>query len=250
MPAWWVVKPVLTSSSSGGIHGPRAQRAQARLQYTSAGYRVARIVVYAIAVPFVAIALGSFVPYGVRWILHPSSAAARRMFLTSLGYGLVGWSIAIFLWTRRRPISVAMKALASAKGGTWGKRRFLSVLDWLDAHWPADTPPELLDTPVIGEGRWDVQMSHRGRPVLVVVQSRSRRREFSEVRRVSIYLSAPNASPPMYAPALQELEAMGLHATRTPAGVVMEYPGVSAEVLDRVDRALDIALGLAEGRRP
>jgi hypothetical protein len=246
------VQPVFTSSSSSGLHGPRAQRAQARLQYTSAGYRIARIVVYALAVPFVAIVLGSFVPYGVRWVLHPSDAA-RRMFLTSLTYAAIGWPIAIFFWMRGRRITLAIKALASATGGTWGKRRFLSVLDWLDAHWPADTAPEVLDTPVLGEGRWDVQTSHRGRPVLVVVQNRSRRREFSEERRVSFYLSAPNASPPPGydpSPALRELEAMGLYATRTPAGVVMAYPGVSAEVLDRdrVHRALDMAWSLAEGR--
>jgi hypothetical protein len=142
-----------------------------------------------------------------------------------------------------------MDSLGRALGGTWGTNRFFSVLDWLDAFWPAETPREVVDLMSPFEHRWDLQMSFRGHPVLLVVQrrrasSRSSIGNLPSVERISFYVSAPKVSfghGSDAAPALRELEGLGCWVKRTPAGVFVSHAGISLELLDpdRVAKVLD-----------
>jgi hypothetical protein len=230
----------------------RDRRAQARLLHGSAEYRVARIVVHALFIPLLLMGLGLCVPLGIQWLLNPSSGGALRGFLYSIGYAFLAWPFVIYHWTRNRRVTRTVEELRAALGGSWGRNQFLPFLDWLDANWPADTPLDELEPPAFMEQRWDIRTSYCGQPVLMMIMRRPAGRRVSPVRRISLYLSAPNASPPAGydpAPALRELEVMGFWSKRTPAGVYACHPGISLELLerDRVLRVLAIARSIASG---
>jgi hypothetical protein len=230
------------------------RRSIARAFLSSAAYRSTSAIVRVYTLLFQAALVGAPLAITVQSLLRAGGLLRVDFWI---GLALCAGAAALLAgkWARKNRIARAIASLGKAMGGSWGGDRHLSVLDWLDEHWRAETPIEVTDAPGLFEQRWDVQATHEGSAVLVLAQQRPVRvRAMPPVRRVSIFLSAPNwgsaAGGYDPTPAMRELERMGFGVKRTGAGVYMSQPGISAEMLERgfVYRALEVAQSLAFGR--
>jgi hypothetical protein len=228
----------------------RKRRAFARTYGGSGPFQFTQIVARYYVVVLRAGALFIFAILALRPLIDPNPRGFRVAdYVVGLVLGLLLLTPVVVMWQRERRITRAVSALCSVMGGSWGKDRFMSVLDWLDAHWRDAEPVKLLDLPGLFEDRWDVQTAHRARPVLVMVRRRWATKHLPGIQRVSFFLSAPRAErPPGYdeAPALRELQALGFLVRQTHAGVYAYSFGIKPEMLDpgRINRALDVAISL------
>lgn len=250
--------PFFDASSGATEHDrwamARDQRKQARLLHGSLEYRISRAIVYAIFGSLLVLAMGLCIPLGIRWLMNPAANGNLRGFLYSVIYALVAWSLVYYTWKRNHPISRAIQALGQALGGSSGKNRYLEILDWFDAHWPAANPRDEIEPPaVMMEQRWHIRASYHGRPLLVLVHKRLGSRRVTPLQRLSFYLSAPQNEPRQndtVHPAARELEALGFWAKQTPAGIYLCQQGIFVESLDpnRVSMVLGIACRMLDER--
>lgn len=229
------------------------RRSIARSFLSSGAYRATRTMVRGYTLLVRAVLVGIPLGITVRSLLQPAGFLGIG-FWVGLALSVAAAALLAGGWVRDQRIAKAITSLGEKTGGSWGGDRFLSVLDWLDEHWRADTPHEVTDAPGLFERRWDLQTTYEGSAILVLVQRRPvRTRAMPPVRRVSILLSAPTwgaGSKYDPAPATRALERMGFGVKRTSAGVYMSQAGISPEMLDPnvVHRALAAAQSLAFGR--
>ncbi|MBK9265897.1 MAG: hypothetical protein IPM54_39670 [Polyangiaceae bacterium] len=250
--------PFFDASSGATEHDrwamARDQRKQARILHSSLEYRISRVIVYAIFGSVLVLSMGLFVPLGIRWLMNPANDGHLRGFLYSVVYALIAWSLVGYAWTQIHRISRSVRTLGQTLGGSCSKNRYLDILDWLDAHWPASTPRDEIEPPAaLMEQRWDIRSSYHGRPLLILVHRRLGSRRVTPLRRLSFYLSAPQNEPWQsngVHPALKDLEALGFWAKQTPAGIYLCHEGISPEALDpsRVSMVLAIACRMLDER--
>lgn len=158
-------------------------------------------------------------------------------------------------YIRNRRIERAISELAAEFGGKFGLNRETEVLDWLEAHWPAETTREIVDLAGWFERRWDMQATHEGRSVLMIVQKRMgdwKSKGYSPaVERISFYISGKPTSMAEGAGAVEvgrELLALGYWMKRTPAGVFLWHTGISHGEFEpgHVRKVLGVGRGLVE----
>ncbi|MBK9265899.1 MAG: hypothetical protein IPM54_39680 [Polyangiaceae bacterium] len=237
-------------SDEAKIAQAREYRAAVRQMMQSSGVHIGQLVFRYGLLFFVAAIVTTPLLFGIRSLVHPDGPRIGDLLIAvtlAIALGIIPYA----LWRRNHRITMAMNSLGRALGGTSGTNRFSMVLDWLDAHWPAETPREVVDMMSPFERRWDLQMSYRGSPVLVVVQRRrggprSSIGNLPAVERMSFYVGGSNAASghgSHAAPALRELEELGYWVKRTRAGVFVSHAGISLERLDpaHVTKVLDAA---------
>lgn len=171
--------------------------------------------------------------------------------LIGLVLSVIVASIPIYFWKEHQKIVKAFEQLVRVHGGSWGERRLLSILDWLDLYWPAAHPLEVATFFTLFERRWDWQSTFGNRHVLLVVHRQQATGESiashnPTVERMSFFLTSPTPPPdplPESHPALLELEKLGYWVKRTDAGFVVSHTGIAVEKLDPpyVQRVLEIA---------
>lgn len=147
--------------------------------------------------------------------------------------------IPYFFWSRTQKIVKAMAQLAQVHGGSWGNKRLINILDWFDAHWPAEHPLEVVAYLSPVEDRWDWQSTIVDRPVLLIVHrplfvGNSPGGQNAVVQRMSFFLPSPTKPAPPLAeshPALRELEQLGYWVKHTEAGVFITHTGIDVQKL-------------------
>lgn len=168
------------------------------------------------------------------------------------------WVLVIKEALFRLNMESAFRVLAGVLGGTWGADRWISVADWLDRSWVANSPREVLDFPLgdFMEKRWDLQSWYQNLPMLLHVQRRSGLlSSIPPVARISLYLSADGAVPPAGfdpAPAYAELKRLGFWVRQMKGGVFASVNEVSPAALDpnRIRDALEAMKSLITGQPP
>jgi hypothetical protein len=158
-------------------------------------------------------------------------------------------------WTKTQKLAKAVEHLAYVHGGSWGSKRLINILDWFDAHWPAEHPLEVVAYVSSIEHRWDWQLTFAKRPVLLVVHRPvfigvSSSTQYPNIDRIIFFIAGSPESSQLNmdtGSALQELEKLGYFVKRTDAGVVVANSGVDVKKLDptQVKKVLKLATQIA-----
>jgi len=195
---------------------------------------------------------GMFLAALVGWIPATIYVLVKGVYLKDyhfwLLYAVLSWSLVIYKVREHLRVINALKTLALRFPGSVGTDRNLEFLAWLDAHWPAMSPMDEIESihgPLPG-GRWELESSYLNCPLLIRVCDLGSLRNSTPWRRYSIYLSVPrsgftNNRLPENIKA--DFDKLGYHAFPSPAGMFMCHNGRSMEALnpERIARLLDLA---------
>lgn len=165
---------------------------------------------------------------------------------------LLAGSVLIGNLKKRTPRRAALERLAQRYGSRVREDGTVAALDWLDAHWAAETPEGSLVFHNSDDGksvdRLAAAIHHRGAAVLLVFA------DAPHVRRFDVFAAghdrARSARAP--APAAAELEGAGLRVTISPAGVHLWFPASDPRFCEPSAAAwmLDRAISLLDTRAP
>jgi predicted RNA-binding Zn-ribbon protein involved in translation (DUF1610 family) len=138
---------------------------------------------------------------------------------------LLGGSVLIGSLRKRNPRRAALERLAQRYGSRVREDGTVAALDWLDAHWAAETPEGSLVFHNSDDGksvdRIMAAIHHRGSPVLVMFANAP------HVRRFDVFVAGydrSRAERPSSAAAIAELRSAGLRVTVLPAGIHLSLP--------------------------
>lgn len=167
--------------------------------------------------------------------------AAGGAALTAL---LLLGSVALGRLGQRTPRRRALTDLARRYGARVHAPGTRATVDWLDAHWAAETPEGALVIHNSDDGqgveRLAVALHHRGAPVLLVFA------DAPHVRRFDVFVAGYDPRRRGAGPAAEELRAAGLQVTAGRAGVHLAWPASDPRFCEPTAAVwmLDRAVGL------
>lgn len=223
-------------------------RAQVRISRRNIWNRISLVVLSFIFIPMW---LGGFVlwiPVTLGLIMDPTNGKVQKDFVFGMLVSIASWGFTVHYVRAHLRYSKALRALTGRFPGSVGRSRRLEFLAWLDAHWPARSPLDEIQTvrSQLPGGDWDLESSYRGCPLLIRFCEIFSLENSTPWGRVSIYLSAPRdgvTNNQLPADIRAHFDILGYHAFRSPAGMYLCHNGRSLEALnpERIARLVELA---------